>query len=553
MLRSRYRRITLFFARTLLSLAVWELIFPRLGLRGWSARTRSRRLREAGAGFRSLAVQMGGVMIKLGQFLSARVDVLPEEITLELSGLQDEVPPEEFEAIRRVAEAEFGVPLEDKFNVFEEAPLAAASLGQAHLAQFKLDPQVDEGEAVLCPVVVKIQRPDIEALIDIDLAALRTVGGWVQRYPPIRRRANISALMDEFTRILGEEVDYLAEGQHAETFSHHFKDQPEIRVPKVYWSHTTRRVLTLEDVWAIKINEYDEITKAGIDRGEVARRLLNTYLKQIFEDGFFHADPHPGNLFVRPGENWQLTFVDFGMVGRLKPEMKAGMREMVIAVGTRDPKRLIHSYQMLGILLPGANLELLEQAETVFFDRFWGRNMTQLAQISLQEVSELALQFRELLYNMPFQVPEDLILLGRTIGILSGMCTGLDPEFNVWEAVAPFARKLIAEDIAASQEPLWDVVSGTLRRLIVLPARTEALLEKIERGELNVRDPKLVGQVSLLEKALRRAAGSIVFAALFLGGVQLLLSGQSPIAEIVLAGAGVALIWIILSGRARNI
>jgi len=290
MSKTRYRRIVFFFARTLISLTIWEIIFPNIGLRKYSQRTRSERLSRAAREYRLLATRLGGVLIKVGQFLSARVDVLPGEITAELSGLQDEVPAEEFSAVRQVIEAEFSMPLEDKFAEFEATPQASASLGQVHKAQVN-------GQRV----VVKVQRPDIEMILATDLAALGTVGGWLQRYRPISRRANVPALIDEFTRILYEEIDYLAEGRNAETFAENFKQRPGVHIPAVFWTHTTRRVLTLEDVSAIKITDFDAITAAGIERAGVADRLLDIYLKQIFEDGFFHADPHPGNLFVLPG------------------------------------------------------------------------------------------------------------------------------------------------------------------------------------------------------------------------------------------------------------
>ena len=176
--------------------------------------------------------------------------------------------------------------------------------------------------------MVKVQRPNIENIIATDLAALRTVGRWLNYYPPIRKRANVPALLEEFTRTLYEEIDYLAEGRNAETFAANFKDHPGVLVPKVIWTHTAQRVLSLEDVQGIKITDYEAISAAGISRTEVASRLLDTYLQQIFQDGFFHADPHPGNLFVRvnPADGtrlekkpeWRLTFVDFGMVGRIR-------------------------------------------------------------------------------------------------------------------------------------------------------------------------------------------------------------------------------------------
>ncbi|MEJ2597414.1 MAG: AarF/UbiB family protein, partial [Anaerolineales bacterium] len=453
MIRARYRRIVLFFARVISSFIFWDLFLARLGLRGWARRTRPERMQHHAVAFRKLAIEMGGVMIKVGQFLSARVDVLPIEVTVELADLQDEVPPADFEGIRREAERELGGPLQEIFASFEATPLAAASLGQVHLA--RLHPgdnptiQDEQGNPIL-DVVVKVQRPGIADVINTDLAALRTVGNWLKRYRPISRRANVPALLDEFTRTLYEEIDYLAEGRNAETFATNFSGQSDIRVPRVDWTHTTQRVLTLENVWSIKITDYEAITAAGIDRSEVAVRLLDTYLQQIFEDGFFHADPHPGNLFVRPlpataedtsPRAWQLTFIDFGMVGRVPSQIKEGLREMLIGVGTQDAHRVVQSYQTLGILLPGADLESLERAESKIFERFWGKNMTELSRIDPAEMRDLMAEFRELVYTLPFQVPQDIIFLVRTVSILSGMCTGLNPNFNLFDQLVPYAQK----------------------------------------------------------------------------------------------------------------
>lgn len=559
MLRARYRRIVLFFARVLVTLIAWELILPLLGLRKWVQRTRSDRLRHIAAAFRTLAVHMGGVLIKVGQFLSSRLDVLPEEVTAELAGLQDEVPPEAFADIRQVAEAELGAPLAERFAEFDEVPLAAASLGQVHRARLSLStededdaPPAGEDEGTTARVVVKVQRPNIEAIIATDLATLRTVGKWLHRYPPIRRRVDVPALLAEFTRILYEEIDYLAEGRNAETLAANFAGRPGVRVPRVFWTHTTRRVLTLEDVYAIKITDYAAITTAGVDRADVAQRLFEAYLRQIFEDGFFHADPHPGNLFVSPGEDpggvgWQLTFVDFGMAGRVPPDLHAGMRELIIALGTRDAARLVKSYQMLGVLLPHADLALLEKAEAQAFERFWGKSMAELREISPREMHEFAREFRELIYTMPFQVPQDLILLGRAVAILSGMCTGLDPQFNLWENVAPFAQKLIAEE-AVSDWRFWLNELGELARaLLALPRRLDSVFGTMERGELSVQVPQLVERADRLERAIRRAVGGVIFAALLTAGVQLYLADQVLFAGALLASAAVALAWMIFS------
>jgi predicted unusual protein kinase regulating ubiquinone biosynthesis (AarF/ABC1/UbiB family) len=538
---------------------MWELILPRIGLRFLTLQTRSARLSRTATQYRILAIQLGGVLIKVGQFLSSRVDVLPREITNELSGLQDEVPPETFDDIRAVAEEELGMMLNKRFASFQQTPLAAASLGQVHRARLFSDSSIPSEPSSLIDVVVKIQRPKIELIIATDLAALRTVGRWLRRYRPISKRMDITALIDEFTRTLYEEIDYLAEGRNAETFAANFNSNPNVRVPKVVWTHTTRRVLTLEDVGAIKISDYAAITAAGIDLCEVANRLLDTYLKQIFEDGFFHADPHPGNLFISPlpptsdnrgtGTAWTLTFVDFGMVGHVPPHLRTGLRELLMAVGTRDAARMVKAYKMTGVLLPGADLAQIERAGAMMFDQFWGKSMTELQKINMDEMFDFAAEFRDLLYNMPFQIPQDIIFLGRCVGILSGICTGLDPEFNVFAQLAPYAEKLVAEEGITGWR-FWLREAETMSlRLWAMPGRVESLLEKMERGDMSVRDPQLTEQMRRIERSLRRAAWSLVFAALLMGGIQLYLTDSSIFGGILMAGAGIVLLRIIFSGR----
>ena len=331
-----------------------------------------------------MAVDMGGVMIKVGQFLSARLDILPSLVTDELAGLQDEVRAESFTDIRRVIESEFNQPLEAIFEGFQTEPLASASIGQVHKATLKAALEDDPGQSASIPVVVKVQRPNIQAIIETDLAALDVVTSWLERYRPLRKHVNLKALLREFSQSVHLEMDYLNEGKNAETFRKNFENNPQVLVPLVYWQSTTLRVLTLQDVLAIKITDYPAIEAAGIKRAEVANVLLDTYLKQIFEDQFFHADPHPGNLFVLPqpdaekaGEEdpripWRLVFVDFGMAGEVSKNIYEGLREMLVAFGTRDPARIVNSYKMLDVLLPGADLELLERAEGKLLDHLWG-------------------------------------------------------------------------------------------------------------------------------------------------------------------------------------
>ncbi|MGC1378021.1 MAG: AarF/UbiB family protein [Anaerolineales bacterium] len=555
-LRARYRRIVFFFGRVTAGFIFWEIFLPRIGLRAWSRSTRSGRYKRIAEQFRALAIRMGGLMIKVGQFLSARLDVLPVEITDELSGLQDEVPAEDFKAIRKLAEAELGAPLAQKYARFDETPLAAASLGQAHRA--RLLPKDAEAQG-FADVVVKVQRPFIEQVIEVDLSAIRRVGGWLKRYKPISDRVDVLALIEEFSGTVREEVDYLAEGHNAETFDANFKTRPDIHVPKVVWSHTTRRTLTLEDVFAIKIGDYEAITAAGIDRAEVARRLLDAYMQQIFEDGFFHADPHPGNLFVTPLDatdaegrrEWKLTFIDFGMAGRMPDSLRDGLRDAVIAVGTKDAARLVNSYKTLGVLLPGADTKLIEMASAQLFDRFWGKSMSELRQIDHKEMMKFGLQFRELMYSMPFQLPQDLLLLGRTIAILSGMCTGLDPDFNVWGEIAPYAAKLVGQEGISNWQTWLDEALKILQVLVALPGRAERVLTIMERGDLNVQTPHLERQVMYVEQAVNRLVGGLVFSGLLIGGA-ILYSSNAVLGQALMGGSALALVWTMFLARGHR-
>jgi predicted unusual protein kinase regulating ubiquinone biosynthesis (AarF/ABC1/UbiB family) len=547
MLRSRYRRITFFFARVIIGLIFWELVLPFLKFRNLTTRTRKDRLRKIAVQFRFLATDMGGVMIKVGQFLSSRVDVLPEEITKELADLQDEVAPENFEDIRQIAETELGGSLSEFFLEFDPEPLAAASLGQVHRA--KLYEPVNGFDQV----VVKVQRPNIETIIQTDLAALETVGRWLRRLRPISKRANVPALLKEFSEITFEEIDYLAEGKNAETFAANFKDRPGVKVPKVVWAHTTRRVLTLENVYAIKITDYESITAAGISKAEVAQRLFKTYLQQIFEDGFFHADPHPGNLFVAPGskQNWTLTFVDFGMVGNVPPKLRAGLREMAIGIGTQNPDRVITSFQMLGVLLPEADTERIKELIVTEFEHFWGKSMTELQQIDFDEMRELAFEYRDLIVDMPFQVPAKLLFLFRCVGILSGIYTGLNPDFNAWKEIEPYAKKVIAEETTRDWH-YWFQEIGTYGLTILrLPRRLETVLNKMERGDMSVNTPSLNQYAARIERSTRRITNAVVFAVLFFSAVQLYLAEELTFGMILLMGSIIPM-WRIIFPGGRN-
>ncbi|WP_134774200.1 ABC1 kinase family protein [Ornithinimicrobium flavum] len=554
-LRARYRRIVLFFARVTVSFIWWEIVLRRLGLGRLAARTRTERGRRAALRFRGLAVSMGGLMIKVGQFLSARLDVLPPEITRELAGLQDEVPPEDLEEVRAVAESGLGVPLEEHFAWFDTTPLAAASLGQVHRARLRPADAAQEGFA---DVVVKVQRPHIQRVIEVDLSALRRVGGWMERYRPIRERADVRALLEEFAATTLQEVDYLAEGANAETFARNFADDPHVRVPRVVWELSGRRLLTLEDVSAVKLADHAAITAAGIHRAEVAQLLADTFLQQIFTDGFFHADPHPGNLFVSPSPDaaddepgWTLTYIDFGMMGEVPDELRTGLRDLVIAAGLRDSARLVSGLTRLGVLLPTADLASIEAAVEQVFDRFGGLRMDELQQIDPEELIRFGLQFRELLLELPFQVPENLLLLGRSLGILSGICTGLDPEFDVWATITPYAGQLLDDERQGLPQTVLSEAMALARLALVLPRRADRVLTLAERGELRIATPLLSSQVRRLERTVSRTNGVLVFAALLLAGA-ILTASDPGTGRLLMFASVLPLVWVLAAGLRRG-
>ncbi len=515
-----------------------------------SRATRSNRIRNMARGFRKLAVDMGGVMIKVGQFLSARLDVMPREITDELSGLQDEVQAEPFGPIQTLIETEFGKPLEQVFIEFDPQPFASASIGQVHFARLCMQ----EEDSSECPeVVVKVQRPNIEEIVKVDLSALQIVGKWLQKYKPIRKHMDLPKLLDEFSNTLYEEIDYIHEGKNAEIFAENFKNVKKVRVPKVIWGYTTKRVLTLENVLGIKITDYEAIERGGIDRGAVAKSLFGTYLKQIFEDRFFHADPHPGNLFVQPAgegddpENWKITFVDFGMADAVNENTYEGLKEAVLAVGTQDVSRLMKSYQILDVLLPGADLDLLERASQRVFDRFWGKTTSQLMEMHSEEARAFMQEFEDLMYEMPFQAPENLILLGRCVSILSGICTGLDPKFNIFENIVPYTDTLIDVEGEGRWSLIWREITRLFQLIIKLPARTDNLFARMEQGRLEVRVPMLSLEMERMKRAQRKTTSAILFTAFLLSGVQFYLAGVTVPAVVFFGIAFILLIWIVLT------
>lgn len=542
--RRRYRRILWFFARIIGHLIVFDIMLGRLPfLHQRIQASRPARLRGMARRFRALAVSMGGVLIKLGQFLSARVDVLPADITEELAGLQDEVPPVPFPAIAAVLDQELG-DWHTYFADFEQKPLAAASLGQAHRARLRLAaPPITSDTGRISPVgttihvVVKVQRPGIDDVVRTDLAALRVVARWAMRYKPIRRRANVPSLMEEFARTLWDELDYRAEAANAERFAQIFADEVDIAVPKVYHAYSTGRVLTLENVEGLRIDDVAAMRTVGISPTAVAERLLDVYFRQVFQEGFFHADPHPGNIFVRlrprpvdaPADAptpFQITFIDFGMMGNIQSLMGENLRRVLLAVTKRDTRTLTQIYQDMGFFLPGADLDRITEAQDAVLGRIWGRSLQDLARPSPAEVKELGNEFKDLLRAFPFQVPQDFIYLGRAVGMLSGLTSQLHPDVNLWTQMEKYAFEIVGSQQANLFDP--KLIINELRSLLGLPGQVRQVIGLAAAGKLQihtVEDAGTARRLTRLERRVNRLNYTIFASAALLTGA-LLYSSQ---------------------------
>ncbi|HBH58214.1 MAG TPA: ABC transporter [Arthrobacter bacterium] len=553
-IRARYRRI-LRFAAWHLAVTWWfELVLPRVGLHRIADSTRTKRMRRFAQRFHALAVELGGLMIKVGQFMSSRLDVLPPEITAELEGLQDEVPPVPFPAIRALAEAELGAPLDAVFASVEETPIAAASLGQAHRAQLLPGNAADTG---LSSVVLKVQRPGIGAIVDVDLAALRKVGGWLSHIRLVSSRADVPALVKEFAQTSLEEIDYLNEAAYAERFAADFADDERVAVPGVVWERTTRRVLTLEDVTAIKVTDAKALMSAGIDPARVAPVFASVMFEQLFTNGFFHADPHPGNIFVTPIADssterpWKLTFIDFGMMGEVPPKTRSGLRKLLIAAASRDGKGLVAAISDVGVLVPSADTAGLERAMTHLFARFGGMGFAELREVDPREFRDFGLEFGDVVRSLPFQLPENFLLIIRAMSLTSGVCSSLEAKFNLWDSVEPYAAQLLREEsgnvVKDVATQALDAAAATLR----LPKRLDGLLTRIEGGSLPVSNPRLERQLARLNHMAQRVASALVFGALLIAG-SVVRADDTVLGNVLMIVSVLPLLYGLWSGRRRR-
>jgi len=384
------------------------------------------RLEKQAAWLRESLIDLGPTFIKIGQALGTRADLLPLAYVRELQTLQDQVPPfPTAEAFARI-ESELGRPLHECYPEIDSEPIAAASLGQVYRARLVT------GEEV----AVKVQRPNLEETISIDVAILYRLVKLTNRFfPRANENADWEGMLREFHMTIFEEMDYVKEGRNADRFRYNFRTWRAVRVPKVFWSHTNTRVLTLEFIRGTKVVDIEGLRANGISAVKVNRLLIRTYLKQLLEDGFFHADPHPGNLLVM--DSGHLAFFDFGMVGRITPKLQSQMIDAFFHVIGRDVHGLGQDIINLNFLKPGVDPETVRPVVESLF--------THYLNLKLGEVNfkELTYDLAEVIYDYPFRLPSNFTYIMRALMTLEGIGVVTDPGFSFFETAKPYAREFM--------------------------------------------------------------------------------------------------------------
>ncbi|MBX7221790.1 MAG: AarF/ABC1/UbiB kinase family protein [Blastocatellia bacterium] len=417
-------------------------LYVYLDHRGWlgdKEATRERRLRLNAERLRARLVKLGPTFIKIGQALGTRADLLPIPYVDELGKLQNKVPPFPNEIALAIIERELGDKPQKVFARFNPEPIAAASLGQVYRARLHSGPEV----------VIKVQRPDIEEKIALDLFILRRLGRFLLRYPQFFKGYDWLGMLDEFDRVIHEELDYRQEGRNAETFKKNFSDWPQVHVPTIYWEFSTARVLTMEFINGIRVTDLKSLAAAQLNARSLNELMTRTYFKQLLEDGFFHADPHPGNILIlRDG---RLAFFDFGMVGHVTPKLQSQMVSAFFHILDRDFDGIVQDLIDLQFLASSVNLK---EFRAVVVDLFKRKVDVKLSEVRFKD---LTYELGEIIYKYPFSTPSAFTFIMRALMTLEGISIRMNPEFNFLEVAKPYARDfLFRRESKQLRSMVWD-------------------------------------------------------------------------------------------------
>ena len=471
--------------------------------------------------------RLGPTFVKAGQLLSTRPDILPESYLAELRKLQDEVPPVPFDVIRGMVERELDGKLEDVFASFDETPLAAASIGQVHAAV------LPTGE----DVVVKVQRPDIRDAINVDLDILQTQARFVAANTQWGRQMDVVSYATEISSILHGELDYVVEGRNAERFATDFDTVPDVRFPVVYWDFTTQRVLTLERFYGIKLDDIAALDAGGYDRALLARRGVEAYLKMVFDDGFYHADPHPGNIFVC--EDGSLGFTDFGRVGIVSGVMEERLSDLFIALVDRDDAATLEALIEMGVAPETTDERAMRAALSRMFARYYDTAIEEL------HVGDIIAGLMQAVRVHGLHLPADYALALATFMTLEGVGLRLDPTFNLVRTAAPFARRIVEERLSpiTVARRFTRSIRQASRLLTELPESISKIARRAAQGRflLEVQPVGLDPVLDRIAELVNRLAFAVLVGS-FVLGLSLLLR-QAKLPNLLLELFGVVLVF----------
>jgi ubiquinone biosynthesis protein len=484
--------------------------------------------------------ELGPTFVKLGQILSTRPFLIPAELTLELTKLQDHVAPFEYAEVSRIVERELHRPLEEVFEQIDEIPTASASLSQVHRATLR------SGEHV----AVKVQRPNVAEILDKDLTILRDLAGLMVRYVPETRPFDPVAIVDEVWKTARTEVDFLFEARNLEIFARNFADDNRIVLPEIHWELSTPRVLILGYIDGIKISEIDKLRAAGIDPEEITRVGGQIVAKQIFEHGFFHADPHPGNLFALPGN--RIAPVDFGMMGRLSRSSLELVSDLVVAGTSDDSRRLVRVFQNHELLADDVHPAALESDLSLFLHRY---NGIPLAKLDMRSMLHDAYR---IVTTHRIKFPPELLMLGKALGTYEEVARALNPNYNFATELTPAIKKLAARKFEPKNilSEIGSYFSDLRELMINVPFEMRRIARNLRRGELSIAfEHKGLERLILeLEKASNRLAFAMIIAALIVGSslimtrqIGMMLYGFPILGLIGFVTAGILGFWLVIA------
>lgn len=489
--------------------------------------------------------ELGPTFVKMGQILSTRPDLLPAEFIQELPKLQDEVSPFPLSEIKKIIEKELGKPVEQIFSLFEEQPLAAASIGQVHRAQ-----TFDEQE-----VVVKVQRPGIQQIIQVDLEIMLHLASLMEKHIEGWDIQQPTKIVEEFANTLEKEIDYSIESAYMERFARQFENEPTVYVPKVFHEASTSRILTMEYISGVKTSDLDRLEQENLDRTTIARQGFDLIMKQIFVHGFFHADPHPGNIFVLADN--VICYIDFGMMGRIDLKSREDFADLISSISQRNEAKATDAILRLMIFEEEPDYNSLARDVAGFMDQHCYRPLKEV------ELGKLLHQMLEMVARHHMRIPQDLFLMTKALSTVEGIGRKLNPDFDVIEQAGPFVRQVLLNRFGPRRIAgnIADTTTNLFHLLRETPGEVREILKMIRRGKVKIEfEHKGLEQMySSNDRISNRLSFAIVLASLIIGSALIVLSGIPPkwygIPVIGLAGflfAGMMGFWLLLSIMKRG-